>query len=544
MFLNRIQSRLQMVKPLKLKLKLKAILLFAAWLLVAYAAADGAQAQSRGQAVTKRNPAAEQLKRVQGAEQSKGAVSQSAEPSEAWRHKPPVLPPPKAFKLPDVVSYRLPNGLTVQLVEDHRVPFITASLGLKAGSSDEPRELLGLAGLTADMLQEGTAKKTSKEIATEVDFIGGALSGASDYDNSLVSCSALSKYYDRLIDVLSDVVLRPSFPENELQLKKTNLIQELAIKRSEPDFLLEERFARVTFGDHPYSIVAPSKETVERITRKDLERFHAAHYLPNEAYLVIVGDFDANKMKDLIASKFGSDWRAGQMPVAEQSRVPVQHGQKIYLVDRPGSVQSSIKLGNVSIKKTDPDYFPMVIANQILGGAGSARLFLNIREQKGYTYGAYSQVGARKQPGAFAAEAEVRTEVTAPSLEEFLYELTRLRNLKVSDKELADAKSYLSGAFQLGLETQSGLSQRLLEEKLYDLPDNYLETYVSNLLAVTADDVRRVARKHIDLDNIVICVVGDASKVKPELQFFAPVDVYDTSGELSKDSKAEKNPGS
>jgi predicted Zn-dependent peptidase len=436
-----------------------------------------------------------------------------------------------------VTSYKLANGLSVQLVEDHRVPFITASLGIKAGSSLEPKELLGLAALTADMLSEGTTTKTSKQIAEEVDFIGGALSQASDYDNTLVSGSALSKYADRLLNVLSDVLLHPSFPEDELLLKKTNLIEELAMKRSEPDFLLDERFAKVTFGNHPYAVVAPTKETVERITRKDLKDFHDSHYLPNEAYLVVVGDFDKSKMQQLIASKFGEDWQAGKMPVVDQPAPPQQRGKRIYLVDRPGSVQSSIKLGNISINKTDPDYFPMVVANQILGGAGNARLFLNIREQKGYTYGAYSSVGARRQPGAFAAEAEVRTEVTAPALQEFLYELERLRNLKVSAKELADAKSYLAGSFQLGLETQSGLSQRLLEQKLYDLPDNYLENYTDKLLTVTADDVRRVARKHIDADNLVISVVGDASKIKPDLEYFTAVDVYDTSGKLSEEAK-------
>jgi zinc protease len=463
--------------------------------------------------------------------------------SEAWRKKPPALPPPRSFKLPQVVSYKLANGLTVELVEDHRVPFITASLGIKAGSSLEPTQLLGLAGMTADMLTEGTTGKTSKQIADEVDFIGGALSEASDSDNSLVTGSALSKYSDRLMNILSDVVLHPVFPQDELQLKKTNLVQELTIKRSEPDFLLDERFAKVTFGNHPYSVVAPTKETVERITRKDLEDFHSSHYLPNDAYLVVVGDFDGSKMKELIATKF-DEWKPGKMPIVDQPGVPTQHGTKIYLVDRPGSVQSSMKLGNISIKKTDADYFPMVVANQILGGGGNARLFLNIREQKGFTYGAYSAVGARKQPGAFAAEAEVRTDVTAPALQEFLYELDRLRNLRVSGKELSDAKAYLAGSFQLGLETQSGLTQRLLEEKLYDLPENYLETYIDKLLAVSVDDVRRVARKHIDTDNLIISVVGDASKIKPDLEYFGAVDVYDTSGKLSTDAKPETNPGS
>ena len=347
-----------------------------------------------------------------------------------------------------------------------------------------------------------------------------------------------------MFKILSDVVLNPSFPEDELKLKKTNIIDELAMKRSEPGFLLEERFNKVTFGNHPYSVVAPTKETVERISRNDLVQFHASEYVPNQAHLVVLGDFDLDKMKALIDENFGEKWQRGIPPAVEQAEMPKQHGRKIYLVNRPGSVQASIKLGNIAISKTDRDYFPMLVANQILGGAGNARLFLNIRENKGYTYGAYSSLAARRQRGSFDAEAEVRTDVTAPTLEEFLYELDRLRNVRVSAKELSEAKSYLAGSFQLGLESQSGLASRLLERRLYDLPDNYLETYVDNLLAVSADDVRRVARNHIDLDNIVICVVGDAEKIKPELEMFAAVDVYDTSGKLSSNGNRSVLPGS
>src|SRR5205814_7614883 len=174
----------------------------------------------------------------------------------------------------------------------------------------------------------------------------------------------------------------------------------------------------------------------------------------------------------------------------------------IYLVDRPGSVQSSLKLGNLAIQKNDPDYFPMLVMNQILGGAAHSRLFLNIREQKGYTYGAYSNFDARKQPGAFAAEAEVRTEVAGPSIKEFLYELNRMRDDKVTDKELADAKAYLCGSYQLGLETQSGLAQRLLEGQLYDLPPDYLEKYTAKVMAVNVDDVRRVAQKWMNTPDL------------------------------------------
>jgi zinc protease len=484
-------------------------------------------------------PAQDRLKTIEGSEQNPPKSQQA----ETWRKKAPALPPPRPFVMPSVESYKLSNGLDVQLVEDHRVPFVTVELGFTSGSASEPRELLGLASLTADMTTEGTQTKKSKEIADEIDFIGGAISAASDVDNTLVSSSALSKYSDRLLKILSDVVLNPSFPEDELQLKKTNLIEELAMKRSEPSFLLDERFSKVTFGDHPYSVIAPTKETVQRITRADLVKFHDQRYVPNQAHLVVIGDFDSAKMKELISANF-ENWKPGTPPALPQAEIPTHHGRKIYLVDRPGSVQSSIKLGNVAINKTDPDYFPMIVANQILGGAGNARLFLNIRENKGYTYGAYSSVGARKQRGAFEAEAEVRTDVTAPSLEEFFYELDRIRNVKVSAKELQDAKNYLAGSFQLGLESQTGLASRLLERRLYDLPDNYLEAYVGKVLAVNPEDIRRVARKHIDLDNIIICVVGDAKKIKPDLDFFAAVDVYDTSGKLSTSDKSSSLPGS
>ena len=440
---------------------------------------------------------------------------------EQWRKNPPVVPLPRPFNLPIVNRYKLDNGLSIQLVEDHRFPFVTTALGIKAGSVLESPDKLGVASMTADMLNEGTTTKKSKEIADEVDFIGGGMRAVNDVDFTIVSISGLSKYTNRLINILSDVLLNPTFPERELTLNKTNLIQELAIKRSEPDFLVEERFQKVLFGNHPYSVVAPTPASVEKITRADLQEFHDKHYLPNDSTLIMVGDFDSTKMKELINTQFGSShWKAGLMPTQSMPALPKQDGRKIYLVDRPGSVQSSIRIGNVGINKTDPDYFPMIVTNHVLGGAAHSRLFLNIRERKGFTYGAYSSLSANRQPGTFSAEADVRTEVTGPSLQEFLYELERIRNVKVSDKELKDTKSYMVGSFQLGLEVQSGLAQRLLELKLYDLPDNYLETYTDKIMAVTPDDIRRVARKLIDEHNLVITVVGDAAENKIGVAIF------------------------
>jgi len=457
----------------------------------------------------------------------------AAMPVEPWRKSKPAVPAPRPFQLPKVETYKLDNGLVIETVEDHRFPFITVSLAFHSGTSQEPQDMIGLSSMTADLLTEGTKSKSSKEIAEAVDFIGGSLSASSDFDYTMVSGSALSPYTDRLLSLMSDVVLNPSYPEDELTLHKTNLIQELTMKRSDPNFLVAERFSKVVFGSHPYSVVAPNETSINRISQKDLLDYHAKTYIPNNAVMVIVGDFTPDKMKDILSKNFGSQWKQGNVEIATLPGTPTQSGRKIYLVDRPGSVQTAIKVGNVGIQRKDPNYFPLLVMNQILGGAANARLFLNIREAKGYTYGAYSRMSARKEKGSFSAEASVRTEVTAPSLQEFLYELERMRNTRVTDAEITSAKNYLAGSFQLGLETQGGLAQRLLEAKLYNLPDNYLETYADKVMAVNVDDVRASARNLIDTNNLVITAVGDAKKIKQDLELFAPVSVYDTQGKLS-----------
>jgi zinc protease len=449
----------------------------------------------------------------------------------AGKQSPPPALPPRPLQLPKPTSYKLPNGLTVVLLEDHRVPFVSFQLGIKAGDAADPKELPGLATVVADMITEGTNKRTSKEIAGDVDSIGGALKASADPDFTIISGSALSQYQDKFFSIVADVLLHPSFPDDELKLEKTNLIEQLTMKRTQPDFLADERFHKVVFGDNPYAVVAPTKESVEKVTREQLLAFHKAHYLPNVSALVVVGDFKMDEMKKSIESNFGQ-WQRGSTTASVSGQPPAQKGRIIYLIDRPGSVQSSVKIGNVAISKTDPDYFAAMVANQILGGSANSRLFLNIREQKGYTYGAYSSFYPRKNPGEFYAKADVRTPVTAPSIMEFLYELNRIRTLPVSQTELESAKNYLIGTFQTGFETQGAVGQRLLEMQLYDLPADYLENYTNNILAVNPDDVRRVARKHIDVNNLVITVVGDAKQIEPELQFFAPVEVYDQTGKL------------
>ncbi len=464
--------------------------------------------------------------------------------TESWRAKPPTFPTPRPFKLPKFETYYLDNGLKVQLAEDHRFPYITSYIGFKSGSVHEPKEKLGLSELTADMVTEGTASLSSKEIAAEADFMGGNVKAIADYDFTIISGACLSNYTDRLFKLMTDVVLHPSFPENELKLKKTNLIQELAMRRSQPHFLLEERFRKVVFGGHPYAVVAPEPEMINSTSRDDLIAFHKAAYVPDNAILVVIGDFQTAHMKELIKDSFDKWEKKGPGP-RNLPTVQETHGRKIYLVDRPGSVQSSIKVGNLGIKKTDPDYFNVTVMNQILGGGAHSRLFLNIREKKGYTYGAYSSSTSRVDPDSFAASADVRTEVTGPSIKEFIYELERIRDHEVTDEELRDAKNYLVGHFQLGLENQAGLAQRLLEVNLYNLPNDYLEKYSDSIMAVSIADVQKAAKKAIHSDDLVITVVGDAKKVKEELDSYGPIELYDASGKLNTTSgKTEKSPDS
>ncbi|MBZ0185853.1 MAG: insulinase family protein, partial [Candidatus Obscuribacterales bacterium] len=410
-------------------------------------------------------------------------------------------------------------------------PYVTTFIGFKAGMTLETEKQRGAARLTASMLTEGTQERTSKEIADESAFIGGGLHAHTGYDFTIIDGSALSNYTDRLFELVSDVLLNPSFPEDELKLKKANWLQELIMQRSKPSFLLEERFRKVIFGEHPYSIVAPHPDLVSSVTRDNLVNFHQNHYIPNDAILVVLGDFDKTEIKKTIETKLGA-WKKGKRAIADLPTVPGHKGRKIYLVNRPGSVQTSLKIGNLGINKTDPDYFDILVMNEILGGAAHSRLFVNIREDKGYTYGAYSHASAKVHPDAFSASADVRSEVTAPSLQEFFYELERMRNLKVSEEELKIAKNYLAGQFQLRLETQSGLAERFLETSLYDLQEDYLANYTKKLMAVTIDDVRLAARRIIHAKDLVIAVVGDAKKIRTDLEMFAPVEVYSSEGDL------------
>jgi zinc protease len=441
---------------------------------------------------------------------------------------PPLQPHPITIPAPREIV--LSNGLTLVTVEDHRLPLVSYRLAFRVGGAFDPPELPGLTDLLAGLLPEGTESKTSREIADEVARIGASLSAGANSDYTIVAASALAQFNDQILELMADVVLHPSFPENEVELAKQNTKESLRQQRAQPSFLASEMVSRVMFGDHPYSVVAPTPESIDRSSRDEFVRFHRRKFVPNSAVFIIVGDVRYDDVVRRVESLF-STWEPGEELVTNFPAPPVRTRRTAYVVDRHGSAQSNIVIANSGITRTSPDYFPLLLMHTVLGANASSRLFMNLREEKGYTYGAYSNLDARRTAGTFRATAEVRTPVTGDSLKEFFYELNRIRNERVSEKEIADAKSYLTGVFPIRLETQEGLTDQLVQIKMLRLPDDYLQLYRDRVQAVTLDDIQRVAQTYVKPDEAALIVVGDGSAVLDQIRpYCEDIEIYSTSG--------------
>ena len=441
---------------------------------------------------------------------------------------PPLQPHPITIPAPREIV--LSNGLTLVIVEDHRLPLVSFRLAFRVGGAFDPPELPGLTDLLAGLLPEGTESKTSREIADEVARIGASLSAGANSDYTIVAASALAPFNDQILELMADVVLHPSFPENEVELAKQNTKESLRQQRAQPSFLASEMVSRVMFGDHPYSVVAPTPESIDRSSRDEFVRFHRRKFVPNSAVFIIVGDVRYDDVVRRVESLF-STWEPGEELVTNFPAPPVRTRRTAYVIDRHGSAQSNIVIANSGITRTSPDYFPLLLMHTVLGANASSRLFMNLREEKGYTYGAYSNLDARRTAGTFRATAEVRTPVTGDSLKEFFYELNRIRNERVSEKEIADAKSYLTGVFPIRLETQEGLTDQLVQIKMLRLPDDYLQLYRDRVQAVTLDDIQRVAQTYVKPDEAALIVVGDGSAVLDQIRpYCEDIEIYSTSG--------------
>jgi predicted Zn-dependent peptidase len=452
--------------------------------------------------------------------------------------KAPINKKVLSVRLPRARELRLRNGLRVLLLKDTRVPTFSMQMVILNGGLSDPVGHHGLAGFTAAQLREGTRRRSGREIAEQIDLSGGTLSANAALASltSNVNLSGLIENLEPLIDVFADVILNPTFPPEELERFKTQTATQYRSFRASPNFLAAERFYRVLYDEHPAGLITARLDSLKKTTTSDLKKFHSTYYRPNNSILVVVGDVSMTKLLPSVTRLFGA-WKPAKVPEQLVPAAPPQKAARIYLIDRPGSVQTTLQLGSLSIKRTSKDYFPLLVMDKILGGGPSARLFLNIREDKGYTYSIYSLFNSSMYRGAWYTNSSVRTEVTGAALKEILKEFTRIRDEKTSESELEDAKRALVGSFALSLEQPQAVVQNALTQRLYDLPEDYWDSYPKAIAAITANDVRRAARTYLDPAHLQIVAVGDAAKIRTVLDQYGTVEVYDSDGRPVESSR-------
>jgi zinc protease len=458
------------------------------------------------------------------------------------KNRAPVSKEILRVKLPRPVEAKLQNGMTVLILEDHRFPIVTVDFTIDgAGALWEPGNEHGLAGVTAQMLREGTATRTSKQINEDIDRLGASFSASAPFGDGAASvgASGLSDNFDTWFPLAVDLMLNANFPADELNKLKTRLKVQLVQQRQQPSFLANERFHEAVYGEHPAATVAGTPESIDALTSEKLAQWHKERYTPQNTLLGIAGDVNAKetiaKLNEWFAKWPTTEFRVAAEPATSEIKAP-----HVYVVDRPGSVQTTLAMGNIAIDRTSPDYPAMAVMDRILGAGAAARLFLNLREAKGYTYGVYSTFTAVKYAGPFRAGGDLRTEVTEGAMTEFWIEFNRMRNEKVPADELDDARRAVVAGFALSLEHSEQLLDFAEDVKIYKLPADYWDNYPAQISAVSAGDVQTVSRKYIDPATMQIVGVGDAQKIVPVLQKYGPVSVFDMQGKPEELKPAAK----
>src|SRR5215510_5317375 len=459
-----------------------------------------------------------------------GQEDHSADTSKVERkNRAPVSKDILKVTLPRATETTLSNGVVVLIMENHRLPMISIQYNISgAGPLFEPANTPGLASITAQMLREGTKTKTSVQIAEQSAQLGAEISAQAGFGSSatVLNASGLSDNFDQWLALTDDILLNASFPADELNRLKQRLKAQLRQQRANPNFLANERFSRAVYGSYPAATVSATNESIDAITSEMLAKWHQERYAPQNAILGITGDVKAAELVPKL-EKWLASWKKTDLAEVLPANPKPAASKRVFLVDRPNSVQTTVVLGNIAIDRRDPDYIPVNVANHILGGGPAARLFLNLREEKGYTYGVYSSFTALKYPGPWRAGGDVRTEVTAGAMTEFFKEFQRLREEKVPAGELEEAKRAIVASFALSLERPSELLSYAIVRKIYGFPGDYWDSYPAKVMAVTADDIQRVARQYINPNALQVVAVGDTGKIKSVMEKYGPIEVYD-----------------
>ena len=449
-----------------------------------------------------------------------GAALAGAAPSLGAQPGFPTTPPrPQGaprVDLPEPVRQRLPNGLNVMYVRQAELPVVTAVLVTRgAGSGDEPAELPGLASFTANMLDEGAGGMDALGLADALDLLGASLSTGSATDAAQTSLYVLRQNFPQALRLMADVVIRPDFPQREVDRLRDERLTALVRARDEATTIANNAFASLLYGaQHPYGRY-PVTESTQGLDRAKVAAFHASRYRPENSTLILVGDVDPAQMQPMVAQAFGG-WRAAgeAVPIGPAPSAPSGARTTVYLIDKPGAAQSEIRIGHPGVPRSSPDYHPLVVMNTLLGGTFTSRLNTNLRETHGWSYGARSSFQFLRGAGPFTAQAGVQTNATDSALVEFFRELNRVRNDAVTPDELQKIKNFLTLRLPDQLETTQEIATQLATLETYGLDASFYDDYVQRIMAVTAEDVRRVANQYVRPENSVVVIVGDRQVVE------------------------------
>lgn len=446
--------------------------------------------------------------------------------------QPPVVPAPRPLTLPPVVTRDLSNGLRLMIVEHHELPVATFLLLVRSGYEEDPAGAPGLVSLTAAMLDEGAARRTALEISAQQAMLGARLGTAAGYDVTTISLQTPTAQLDSALALFADVALRPTFARAELERLRAERLTLLTQLKDRGPSIADLAYPAVLYGpDHPYGRpTLGTGRSVQRFERTDLRNFYRTHFRPNNSTLIVVGDVHPDSIVRRVTSAFGG-WQPGRIPARAASAAPAASPRAVYLIDKAAAAQSSVRIGSVGVARATPDYFPLLVMNTVLGVPFGSRLNQNLRESKGYTYGARSQFDMRGEAGPFTARAEIVAEKTDSALVEFIHELTRIRDT-IPMEELTRAKRYLQTRLPGEFETPADIASRLVPIALYDLPLDFYNSYSQRVEAVTQADVQRVARRYLDPERVAIVVVGDRKVIEPGVRQlgFGEVHIRDITG--------------
>lgn len=464
-------------------------------------------------------------------------VAEAPPPPERHRESPPPSGAARDVHLPAIARSTLRNGLEIDTVRVGTLPLAYVRLTIRSGGAADPANLPGLAVLVAKMLKEGTRTRTSAQIAEEMEYLGADFDVVSDANSVTISARGLSDQLETMLGLVGDMAMNPRFDQAEFDRLKRRELDRLTLQYGDPAQLARREFYRALFGPaHPYGHVDASADSIGRATRADLTSWHRDHFVPNNTILVVAGNVDPAAVQTAAEHVFAR-WRQRDVPPVTFPELAPRTGRDIVVVHRPGSAQSMFNIGNLAIRRADPDFIALEVTNEVLGGSPRSRLFMDLREQRSLTYGVYSSLDDLVQPGPYRVRGSVGPDPAHPevdrtglAMEAFMEHLHRITTEAPAQSEMDDSERYLSDSFPLTIDTAGRIAWMVGYLRVFGLPDDYWDGYRSQIRAVTPDQALASARAHITPDTALVVVVGDAERVVDPLRHWGPVTVIDTDG--------------